>query len=183
MPAGPWRRCIRGWPRSRQRPDAVILYAGHNEFASRFGWSWEVPYYQDDPHPWWLFRLAASLAARSPLCRLLRESRDQALVAAPPPSRLCLLVDVPSCTAEQYRERLEDFRRRVELILADLKAAGVLTIVIVPPGNDAGFDPDRSVLPPETPREEREAFSRAFHEGSRPRIDQSPGEYQPLPTA
>ncbi len=149
---------------SRQRPDAVILYAGHNEFASRFGWSWEVPHYQDDPQPWWPLRLTAWFTARSPLCRLLREARDQALVAAPPPSRRCLPVDVPSCTAEQYQERLDDFWRRVEIILADLKAAGVLTIVIVPPGNDAGFEPNRSVLPPETPRSEREAFSRAFQE-------------------
>ena len=147
---------------SRECPDAVILYAGHNEFASRFGWSWEVPYYRDEPRPSWWFSLAEKVAARSPLCRLLREARDQALVAAPPPARRCLLVDVPSYTARQYQERLEDFTQRVEMILSDLKAAGVLAIVIVPPGNDAGFEPDRSVLPAETPRAEREAFSTAF---------------------
>lgn len=149
---------------ARQRPDAVILYAGHNEFASRFGWSWEVPYYRDDPRPWWSFRLPAAISACSPLCRFLRELRDQALVAAPPPFRKCSLVDVPSHTAEQYRERLDDFRRRVKMILADLQASGVLTIVIVPPGNDAGFEPDRSVLPPETSLREREAFSRDFQQ-------------------
>jgi lysophospholipase L1-like esterase len=149
---------------TRQRPDVVILYAGHNEFSARFGWSCEVPYYRDEPQPWWPWRTAARVSARSPVCRLLREARDQALVAAPPPPRSCALVDVPSYTAEQFQERLGDFRRRTERILSDLKDSGVLTIVIVPPGNDAGFEPDRSVLPPGTPRQEREAFTRSFFE-------------------
>lgn len=143
---------------SRQRPDAVILYAGHNEFASRYGWSWEVPYYRDSPRPWWHFRLAAAVAAHSPLCCFLVEARDQALIAERPPLRQRLLADVPSHTAAQHQGRLEDFRRRLQAILADLKAAGVLTILIVPPGNDADFEPNRSVLPPQTPRAEREAF-------------------------
>jgi lysophospholipase L1-like esterase len=143
---------------SRQRPDAVILYAGHNEFASRYGWSWEVPYYLDSPRPGWPSRLFAYVAARSPLCRFLREARDQALIAQQPPLRLRRLADAPSHTAAEHQERLDDFGRRLEFILADLQAAGVLTILIVPPGNDADFEPNRSVLPPETPRAERDAF-------------------------
>jgi lysophospholipase L1-like esterase len=146
--------------KTRLRPDVVILYAGHNEFASRYGWSAEVPHYLDDPRPWWPLRLAANLAMHSPLCRLIRESRQQAMVAARPPFRRCFLADVPSHSAAQHQERLADFRRRLEVILADLQAAGVLTVLIVPPGNDAGFEPNRSVLPPETPREQREAFCR-----------------------
>jgi lysophospholipase L1-like esterase len=149
---------------TQQRPDVVILYAGHNEFSARFGWSCEVPYYRDEPHPWWPSWPAGWVSARSPICQLLREARDQALVAAPPPPRSCALVDVPSYTAEQFRERLADFRRRTERILSDLANSGVLTIVIVPPGNDAGFEPNRSVLPPVTPHQEREAFTRSFLE-------------------
>jgi lysophospholipase L1-like esterase len=149
---------------SRHRPDAVILYAGHNEFASRYGWSSAVPHYRDSPRPWWPLRLAAALAVHSPLCCLIRESRDQALVAARPPLRQRLLADAPSHTAAQHQQRLEDFRRRLEAILADLKAAGVLTILIVPPGNDTGFEPNRSVLPPQTPRAERDAFCSLVHE-------------------
>jgi lysophospholipase L1-like esterase len=143
---------------SRQRPDAVIVYAGHNEFASRYGWSWEVPYYLDSPRPEWPFRLSAYVAARSPLCRFLREARDQALIAQQPPLLLRRLADAPSHTAAERRERLEDFRRRLEAILTDLRAAGVVTILIVPAGNDADFEPNRSILPPETPQEERDAF-------------------------
>jgi lysophospholipase L1-like esterase len=149
---------------SRHRPDAVILYAGHNEFSSRYGWSSEVPHYWDSPRPCWPLRLAASLSGHSPLCRLLRESQDQALVAARPPLRRRLLADAPSHSAAHHHQRLEDFRRRLEIILADLKKAGVLTILIVPPGNDAGFEPNRSVLPPQTPRAEQDAFCRAVQE-------------------
>jgi hypothetical protein len=36
--------------------------------------------------------------------------------------------------------------------------------VFVPAGNDGGFDPNRSVLLPETTRPDREAFARAFRE-------------------
>ena len=149
---------------SRRPPDAVIIYAGHNEFASRYGWSADVPYYLDDPGPALPIRLARSVAAYSPICRLIREARDRELVAARPPARGRPLADVPSHTPAQYRERLEDFRRRLEAIVVDLKRAGVLTILVVPPGNDAGFEPSRSVLPPEMPRAERDAFCRALNE-------------------
>jgi lysophospholipase L1-like esterase len=145
-------------------PDAVILYAGHNEFASRFGWSADVPHYLDDPRPAWPLRLTHAIALRSPICRLIREARDRELVAARPPARGRPPADVPSHTAAQYRERLDDFRRRLEAIVVDLERAGVLTILVVPPGNDAGFEPSRSLLPPETPRAVREAFCREMDE-------------------
>lgn len=149
---------------SRRAPDVVILYAGHNEFASRFGWSADVPYYLDDPGPPWPIGLAYRFGSVSPMCRLIREARDRELVAARPPLRERPLVDVPSHTPAQFRERLEDFRRRLEAIVVDLKRAGVLTILVVPPGNDADFEPNRSVLPPETPRAARDAFCLAFNE-------------------
>jgi hypothetical protein len=74
------------------------------------------------------------------------------------------LADVPSHTAAQYHERLEDFRRRLEAILADLNESGVLPILVIPPGNDAGFEPSRSLLPPQTPRAVRATFSQAVLE-------------------
>ena len=168
---------------SRRRPDAVIIYAGHNEFASRFGWSSEVPYYLDDEPAVWPMRLARSFSGHSRLCRLIRESRDRALVAARPLPRQRLLADAPSCSPRDHQERLEDFRRRLEILLADLKAAEVLTILIVPPGNDAGFEPNRSTLPPNTPRAEREAFCRAVLEAPRPRTDRSCAKPAKIPRA
>ena len=32
----------------RRRPDAVIVYCGHNEFLARIPWSRKVPHYRDD---------------------------------------------------------------------------------------------------------------------------------------
>jgi lysophospholipase L1-like esterase len=148
----------------RRRPGAVILYAGHNEFASRDPWSGEVPYYNDDLPPDWQVRLANWSVLYSPVCRLIREARDRELVAARPAVSRRRVVDVPAHTAAQDAERLAGFRRRLDAILADLKAAGVLTVVIVPPGNDTGFEPSRSVLPPGTPRAERQAFAAAVGE-------------------
>ena len=37
--------------RLRRRPDAVIVYCGHNEFSSRIPWSRKVDYYRDDEPP------------------------------------------------------------------------------------------------------------------------------------
>jgi lysophospholipase L1-like esterase len=149
---------------SPRRPDVVILYAGHNEFASRFGWSDSVPYYHDDPRPGWPQRLTRAVAVWSPLCRWIEQAAARDRVASRPAAQRRLMVDVPSHTAAQYQELLGDFRRRLAAILADLKQAGVLTILIVPPGNDAGFEPSRSILPPETPRAARDSFTAAMEE-------------------
>jgi lysophospholipase L1-like esterase len=150
---------------SRARPDAVIIYAGHNEFASRYDWSSDVPYYRDDPPPWPKAVLHA-IARLSPLSRLVGELHDRELVAAPPRRRSRRLVDVPSHTPAERAERLTDFRRRLEAMVTYCERVGALPILMIPPGNDAGFEPNRSVLPPETPRAEREAFVRDF-EGAR----------------
>jgi hypothetical protein len=39
----------RKFARLQRRPDAVIVYCGHNVFFSRIGWSWRRLYYSDDP--------------------------------------------------------------------------------------------------------------------------------------
>jgi len=39
---------------------------------------------------------------------------------------------------------------------------GAIPVLILPPANDAGFEPNRSFLPAATPRIEREAFEREF---------------------
>ncbi len=164
----------------RRPPDVVIIYAGHNEFASRDGWSSNVPYYRDDPGPSPILRLAQAIGACSPLCRLVRETRERELVAARPPQERRPMADVPSHTAGQYRARLDDFRHRLEAMITDLKRAGVVPILVVPPGNDAGFEPSRSILPPETPRADRDAFCRQVLEGAGPGSRRPGGEHQAL---
>jgi lysophospholipase L1-like esterase len=148
---------------SRSRPDAVVIYAGHNEFASRFGWSSDVPYYVDEPVA--IVEAAAGLAGRFlPLTRLLGEMLEKERVAALPRPRPRTLVDVPSHTPADRSERLADFRRRLEGMVSYCERVGALPVLVIPPGNDAGFEPSRSILPPETPRAEREAFAREVAE-------------------
>jgi len=145
------------------RPDAIIIYAGHNEFYARHGWTYEVsPYYLDDkivlaPEP---FRKIAGRFSR--LLRLIDEAIDREQVAAPPPQIVRRLIDAPSHTSQEHAELLADFRNRMEAIVSYCQQIGALPILIAPPGNDAGFEPDRSILPPECLRPEREAFAHAF---------------------
>ena len=72
------------------------------------------------------------------------------------------LVDVPACTPDEYAERKDDFRRRLEAIVAHCERTGTLAVLLVPPSNDSGFEPNRSTLPATTPRAEREAFTSRF---------------------
>ena len=139
-------------------PTLVIVYAGHNEFASRFGWSSDVPYYRDDPaaagqrfaDP----RRSRRWPGSSASCTRRHWSRR-------PPRGSSVGSSMSRRTRRpQYAERLADFRRRLEGIVAYCEAVGALPVLVIPPGNDAGFEPNRSVLPPETPRPTRGAFAR-----------------------
>ena len=99
----------------------------------------------------------------SPICVLIRESADKCRIAIPPPSDTERdLVDVPNFTALEYTTILNDFRRRLEEMAAYAEKVGALPVLILPPANDAGFEPNRSFLPPTTPRNERIAFGREF---------------------
>lgn len=141
---------------SRSRADLVIVYAGHNEFASRFGWSSEASYYRDETPS--LASLARAIGRFSPMARLIGELHETSLVAAPPRRAERRLVDVPSQSRAERVERLADFRRRLEGIVAYCESVGALPVLVIPPGNDAGYEPNRSVLPPETTAAERLAF-------------------------
>ena len=57
---------------------------------------------------------------------------------------------------------LTDFRRRLEELVSYAERVGAMPVLILPPANDAGFEPNRSFLPPTTPRAERDAFGREF---------------------
>ena len=148
------------------RPDAVILYIGHNEFQGRFAWMRDVDYYVDQdralllPTPSILGR--ASLLRFSPLCQLIMETRErQRLDIIPPRQVTRQLVDEPACTAAEAAAVVADFRRRLEEIASYCETIRTLPIFIIPPSNDGGYDPNRSVLAPETPESDRAAFARA----------------------
>ena len=145
-----------------RRPDLVILYAGHNEFDSRYNWSHAAVHYADEQPP---SRETIESFARdhSPLCRLIQQTIGIYRITIPPPRHVTRqLVDVPVYTAAEYAERLHDFRTRLEAMVSYCERLGALVVLVPPPGNDADFEPNRSFLPSRTTRAEREQFAREF---------------------
>jgi tetratricopeptide (TPR) repeat protein len=146
------------------RPDALMVYVGHNEFQSRYAWMREVDHYLDD-HPelggaqrQWAVKLFLRV---SPLFQLLDETREhQRLDALPPRMVTRTLVDRPTCTLAESKAIEEDFERRLESIAVFCESINTLPIFVIPACDDAGWDPSRSVLAAETPRAERAAFAK-----------------------
>jgi hypothetical protein len=141
-----------------RRPDLLIIYSGQNEFQSRFGWLRTVHHYRHESKA--TPRLIARRARKwSSVAEFLGRDLDRFEAAlaswgmdekAP--------VDSPCCTPAEYAAILADYRLRLDGLLDDCDAAGILTMVVVPPSNDGSFDPNRSILPPETSRAEQRAF-------------------------
>ncbi|WP_145952210.1 hypothetical protein [Paludisphaera borealis] len=151
-----------------RRPDILIIYAGHNEFYARHSWGHEVtPYYLDEPTVAQIQTVGAIFARVSPLVRLIEETLEERKVAAPPPLKGRLLIDALSHSVEESADLLADFHSRLEAIVAYCEQIGATPVLVAPPGNDAGYEPDRSVLPPETPRAHREAFAQDFEAARR----------------
>ena len=153
-----------------RRPDLLIIYSGHNEFYSRLWWARNIDHYLDDKRPSRWAVVVERIEQYSPLCILIRESADRCRIALPPPSDIHQeLVDVPNFTAIEYTTILTDFRRRLEELVSHAEQVGAMPVLILPPANDADFEPNRSFLAPTTPRHEREAFGRVFLAARRPK--------------
>ncbi len=147
----------------RQRPDALLVYAGHNEFQARYGWSRSVAYYPEDaraPRPYWL---AQRLAPLSPLCTLIAEQLDRQQVDDPPPPVVTrTLVDRPAFQRQEYELLRDQFALRLDGVADYARRVGAVPILIQPAGNDGDYLPARSFLDPATPAAERDAFAAAF---------------------
>jgi len=152
----------------KRRPDVLIVYCGHNEFSTRLDSSRDLDHYFDErlPAPWTI--LVEWVEGLSPVCGLIRQTAAKCRIAIPP-SRYGnrKLIDVPAYTSTEYNTILADFRRRLEAIVSYAERIGAIPILIAPPANDAGFEPNRSYLPARTPRSEREAFRRDFEAARR----------------
>jgi hypothetical protein len=151
----------------KRRPDLLIAYCGHNEFASRYHPSRVVDHYVDSRRltAW---RILVEWNERtSAFCGLIRETADRCRLAIPTPPGRGALVDVPAHTPGEFRALLADFHRRLETIASYAERIGAVLVLIVPPSNDADFEPNRSFLPTSTPRVEREEFERAFRAARR----------------
>src|SRR5262249_35478360 len=130
----------------KRRPDAVIIYAGHNEFAARFEEERD-PWVEEEPRVWWL-RRAYRATLISPFCRLAYEIISKNRLDRPVPlTGRHQLVDPPLCSPSETADILADFRRRLEAIVSYCERIDAVPILIIPPANEAGFEPSRSTLP------------------------------------
>jgi hypothetical protein len=167
-----------------RRPELLIVYCGHNEFQSRL-FAWRDPeHYFVDGLPTVFDRVLTAVERVSPFCGLIKRSADRCRVAIPPPpDRQRDMVDVPVYTAAEYDGLLADFSRRLEAIVAYAERVGALPVLILPPANDAGFEPNRSFLDGATPRYQRDAFRAEFRAARRLEsadLDQSIDRYRAL---
>lgn len=140
--------------RIKNRPDVLIVYSGQNEFQARFLWDRTLC---DN------LGSGPSALSASPFCRLVLEARERnAIDAIPKTVARRQLVDRPVCRDWEYQEILANFRRSLESIVVECESRGILPILVVPPSNDAGFEPSRSVLPASATLEERREVERLF---------------------
>ncbi|MDG3004223.1 hypothetical protein [Paludisphaera mucosa] len=146
-----------------RRPDAVVVYSGHNEFAARFE--------EDRVHEVGLestsalARAAHRLDAASPLVRLVRELISKNRLDAPPSLKdRHQVVDPPLCGPAEAAAVLADFAARLEAIVAYCEQIGALSILVVPPADEADYEPGRSTVEPGTGPDERRRIADAFLE-------------------
>ncbi len=156
----------------KYKPDALIVYCGHNEFWTRYPWARRAR-----PSSNWL----EWTRRHSPLCRLIDEAIDRNRVDAPPePSLIPPAIDWPACDAAEHAVRLADFRRRLERILAFCKRLRTLPILVIPPANDDGWEPNRSVLPASATAAERAAVAHSLESARSADADQAEAAYESL---
>lgn len=147
----------------KRKPDALLIYAGHNEFQARFGWSRNVRYYVDENprsgrsemEAWWLRTM--------PVAWMISEAIDrQMLDEPPPPNARRELVDHPAFRRAEYDFLLADFERRLDGVVAYAKSLGAVPILIAPAGNEADYPPFRSYLASENDATARSRFEADF---------------------
>jgi hypothetical protein len=147
----------------KRRPDILLIYCGHNEFFSRLWWSGNLNYYLDAKVPDRWKVLIDRVEQSSALGYLIRETANSCRLALPPEPTIDRdLIDVPIYMAAEYTTILNDFRRRLEVLVSYAEQVGAMPILILPPGNDGDFEPNRSFLPATTTRDQRAAFRRDF---------------------
>ena len=144
------------------RPDAVILFSGHNEFHARYGWSRNVRHYVEEG-PESLLGLQELGRSISSTTYLILQTLDRFYGEAPPPPHVTReLVDHPSFTPKEYVFLRREFERRLDSLAVYSNRIGALAILIVPGSNDGSYEPSRSVLAAATPPAARAEFAAAF---------------------
>jgi hypothetical protein len=159
----------------KRRPDVLIVYSGNNEFQARYEGTRDVGISEAplDPVLGRLYRASLS----SWLCRMIYETISKHRLGAPPPPLRTnrQLIEPPAVTPSETAAILADFRRRLDAIAAYCRRIGAMPILVIPPGNDAGWEPNRTVLPETVSKAERARLTREF-EVARALEDSLPGD-------
>jgi hypothetical protein len=145
-----------------ERPDAIVVFAGHNEFQTRFGWPRNVRHYLDEgpQSPLFLLDLARSTFATT---GLILATLDRYHGETPAPRHATReLVDHPICSPHERAFLLDDFTRRLDELAGYCGRIGALAVLITPPSNDGAYEPNRSILAASTLPRERAAFANEF---------------------
>ncbi len=151
--------------RETERPDLVLLYSGHNEFQARWGWTRVVDHYRDDSSRRARDTLIDRVGSWTPLCRLVRDAFEhQRVDYDPPPREVRAAADRPVCEPEIRASIRDEFENGLETVARWCERRGALPVFFVPAGNDAGLDPDRTVLSPETSQSDRQQFAHDLQE-------------------
>ncbi|AMV39998.1 tetratricopeptide repeat protein [Planctomyces sp. SH-PL62] len=147
--------------RITRRPDAVVVYSGHNEFASRYEEDRVYELGLDAASS--VVRAVHGMGAASPFVRLARELISKNRLDAPPSLKgRHQVVDPPLCSPAEAREVLDDFSARLEAIVAYCERIGALPILVIPPANEADYEPGRSTVEPEVDEAERSRIAEEF---------------------
>ncbi|QEH36706.1 hypothetical protein OJF2_52910 [Aquisphaera giovannonii] len=141
-----------------RRPDAILISCGHNEYLSRFATSRDAGFAEAPAAGPLRWLYGASL--RSPFCRWVYEAVRLLQVGGPPPLvNRHQPIDPPMFTPSEHRRIVEEFRRRLEALVDYCECIGAVPILMIPPGNESGFEPNRSVLPDDVTPAERERLA------------------------
>ena len=143
--------------RVRYRPDILILFAGHNEYQARFVWDQDgdvavglLPY---------LLKVVMGDGLGSPFFGMISEASSKYRLMVPPHMAGRGPVEPPIIRHSESERLRREFRRRIEAIVSWCERIGTLPVLVIPADNEAGFEPNRSVLP-ESLLEARRAFAR-----------------------
>ncbi len=146
-----------------RRPDAIIVFSGHNEFLSRFETLRDAGYTEAPEGA--LLSAAYQLSLHSPFCLWVYETVRKHRLGGPPPTiRDHQIIDAPAFTPSELLDIVTGFRRRLEAIVSYCEQIGAVPILVIPPSNESGFEPNRTVLPARVTAAERAALTRQFEE-------------------
>jgi hypothetical protein len=144
-----------------RRPDVLIVYCGHNEYLTRYDSARDAGLQEAPLDP--ILDRFYQLSLASPCCRLIYETVSKhRLGGPPPPLHQHYLIDPPCMTQSESAAIVADFQRRLDAIVGYSERIGCTAVLLIPPGNEGGFEPNRSVLADTVSKAESVALTRAF---------------------